>query len=37
MVEIYQVEDASVHKIDVYVKNPHELAALYARAEAGTR
>ncbi|MGW4774734.1 nuclear transport factor 2 family protein [Nocardia sp. NPDC004278] len=37
MVEIYQVEDGTVHKIDVYVKNPHELAAFYARAEAGTR
>ncbi|MEU6516025.1 nuclear transport factor 2 family protein [Streptomyces sp. NPDC046978] len=37
MVEIHQVEDGSVHKIDVYTKNPDELAAFYARAEAGTR
>ncbi|MGW3633020.1 nuclear transport factor 2 family protein [Streptomyces sp. NPDC005122] len=37
MVEIHQVEDGTVHRIDVYTKNPHELAAFYARAEAGTR
>ncbi|MFF4934342.1 nuclear transport factor 2 family protein [Streptomyces griseofuscus] len=38
MVEIHQVEDGTVRKIDVYTKNPHELAAFYARAEAaGTR
>lgn len=37
MVEIHQVEDGSVHKIDVYTKNPDELAAFYARAKAGTR
>lgn len=37
MVEIHQVEDGMIRKIDVYVKNPHELAAFYARAEAGTR
>jgi ketosteroid isomerase-like protein len=37
MVEIHQVEDGAVRKIDVYTKNPHELAAFYARAEAGTR
>ncbi|MGW5061648.1 nuclear transport factor 2 family protein [Streptomyces sp. NPDC004096] len=37
MVEIHQVEDGSIHKIDVYTKNPDELAAFYARAEAGTR
>ncbi|MFD6394166.1 nuclear transport factor 2 family protein [Nocardia sp. NPDC060259] len=37
MVEIYQVVDGAVHKIDVYTKNPHDLAAFYARAEAGTR
>ncbi|MET9170423.1 nuclear transport factor 2 family protein [Streptomyces misionensis] len=36
MVEIHQVEDGAVRKIDVYTKNPHELAAFYARAEAGT-
>ncbi|MFX4294039.1 nuclear transport factor 2 family protein [Streptomyces bohaiensis] len=36
MVEIHQVEDGTVQKIDVYTKNPHELAAFYARAEAGT-
>jgi ketosteroid isomerase-like protein len=36
MVEIHQVEDGLVHKIDVYLKNPHDLAAFYARAEAGT-
>ncbi|MEV6028845.1 nuclear transport factor 2 family protein [Streptomyces sp. NPDC052036] len=37
MVEIHQVEGGTVRKIDVYTKNPHELAAFYARAEAGTR
>ncbi|MCX4457550.1 nuclear transport factor 2 family protein [Streptomyces sp. NBC_01340] len=37
MVEIHQVEDGTVRKIDVYTKNPHELAEFYARAEAGTR
>ncbi|KUJ55810.1 hypothetical protein ADL25_05150 [Streptomyces sp. NRRL F-5122] len=37
MVEIHQVEGGAVHKIDVYTKNPDELAAFYARAEAGTR
>ena len=37
MVEIHQVEDGTVRKIDVYTKNPHELAAFYARAEAGAR
>ena len=37
MVEIHQVENGAVHKIDVYTKNPDELAAFYARAEAGTR
>lgn len=36
MVEIHHVVDGTVHKIDVYTKNPHELAAFYARAEAGT-
>ncbi|MER5323169.1 nuclear transport factor 2 family protein [Streptosporangium roseum] len=37
MVEIHQVEGGTVRKIDVYAKNPHELAAFYTRAEAGTR
>lgn len=37
MVEIHHVEDGTVRKIDVYTKNPHELAAFYARAEAGAR
>ncbi|KAB1148828.1 nuclear transport factor 2 family protein [Streptomyces luteolifulvus] len=37
MVEIHQVENGTVRKIDVYTKNPHELTAFYARAEAGTR
>ncbi|SEF90675.1 SnoaL-like domain-containing protein [Actinacidiphila yanglinensis] len=37
MVEIHHVEDGLVRKIDVYTKNPDELAAFYARAEAGTR
>ncbi|MFJ4844491.1 MULTISPECIES: nuclear transport factor 2 family protein [unclassified Streptomyces] len=32
MVEIHQVAGGVVHKIDVYTKNPHELAAFYARA-----
>lgn len=36
MVEIHQVEDGAVREIDVYTKNPHELAAFYARAKAGT-
>ncbi|MFF3559382.1 nuclear transport factor 2 family protein [Streptomyces sp. NPDC002574] len=36
MVEIHQVENGAVRKIDVYTKNPHELAAFYARAEAAT-
>lgn len=35
MVEIHQVEDGAVRRIDVYTKNPDELAAFYARAEAG--
>ncbi|MEU3985368.1 nuclear transport factor 2 family protein [Streptomyces sp. NPDC026672] len=35
MVEIHQVENGTVRRIDVYTKNPHELAAFYARAEAG--
>ena len=37
MVEIHQVAGDTVRKIDVYTKNPDELAAFYARAEAGTR
>jgi len=37
MVELHQVENGTVRKIDVYTKNPHELAAFYTRAEAGTR
>jgi len=37
MVEIHQVGDGAVRKIDVYTKNPDELAAFYARAAAGTR
>ncbi|MYQ44186.1 nuclear transport factor 2 family protein [Streptomyces sp. SID4985] len=37
MVEIHRVEDGTVRAIDVYTKNPGELAAFYARAEAGTR
>lgn len=37
MVEIHQVQDGMVREIDVYTKNPDELAAFYARAEAGTR
>ena len=37
MVEIHQVAGGTVRKIDVYTKNPHELAAFYTRAEAGTR
>lgn len=36
MVEIHQVDNGTVRKIDVYTKNPDELAAFYARAEAGT-
>jgi ketosteroid isomerase-like protein len=37
MVEIHHVEEGTVRKIDVYAKNPDELAAFYARAEAGVR
>ncbi|MEU0034189.1 nuclear transport factor 2 family protein [Streptomyces sp. NPDC006333] len=37
MVEIHRVENGTVRRIDVHTKNPHELAAFYARAEAGTR
>ena len=37
MVEIHHVEDGTVRRIDVYTKNPDELAAFYARAEAGIR
>jgi ketosteroid isomerase-like protein len=37
MVEIHEVENEVIRKIDVYTKNPEELAAFYARAEAGTR
>lgn len=37
MVEIHHVEDGLVRRIDVYTKNPDELAAFYARAEAATR
>ncbi|MEU1529537.1 nuclear transport factor 2 family protein [Streptomyces fagopyri] len=37
MVEIHQVDEGTVRKIDVFTKNPDELAAFYARAEAGTR
>jgi uncharacterized protein len=37
MVEIHHVADGAVRKIDVYTKNPDELAAFYARAEAGGR
>lgn len=36
MVEIHQVEDGTVRKIDVYTKNPADLAAFYARAGAAT-
>lgn len=36
VVEIHQVEGDTVRKIDVYLKNPEDLAAFYARAEAGT-
>jgi hypothetical protein len=36
MVEIHHVEDGTVHRIDVYTKNPDELAAFYARAAAGS-
>jgi uncharacterized protein len=35
MVEIHQVEGSTIRKIDVYTKNPDELAAFYTRAEAG--
>lgn len=37
MVEIYDVEDGAVRKIDVYTKNPDQLAAFYARAEVDGR
>lgn len=37
MVEIHHVENGAVRKIDVYTKNPDELAAFYARAEAGVQ
>lgn len=37
MVEIHQVEGATVRRIDVYTKNPDELAAFYARAGAAGR
>jgi ketosteroid isomerase-like protein len=37
MVEIHQVGDGLVRMIDVYTKNPAELAAFFARAEAGAR
>lgn len=37
VVEIHRVVGGTVRKIDVYTKNPHELAAFYARAEAGSR
>ncbi|OIJ65304.1 nuclear transport factor 2 family protein [Streptomyces mangrovisoli] len=37
MVEIHQVGGDTVREIDVFVKDPHELAAFFARAEAGTR
>jgi hypothetical protein len=36
-VEIHQVGDGLVRMIDVYTKNPAELAAFFARAEAGAR
>ncbi|CAG6392276.1 nuclear transport factor 2 family protein [Streptomyces cocklensis] len=35
MLEVHQVEGGTVRRIDVHLKNPHELAAFYARAEAG--
>ncbi|MFJ9704569.1 hypothetical protein [Streptomyces sp. NPDC101234] len=37
MVEIHRVEGGTVRRIDVYTKNPDDLAAFYARAEAGGR
>jgi hypothetical protein len=37
MVEIHEVVDGLVRRIDVYTKNPDELAAFYARADAGAR
>ncbi|MFD8718163.1 nuclear transport factor 2 family protein [Streptomyces sp. NPDC059629] len=37
MVEIHQVQGGTVRRIDVYTKNPDDLAAFYARAEAGSR
>ncbi|WP_174555377.1 hypothetical protein [Nocardia salmonicida] len=33
---VHQADNGTVRKIDVYTKNPDELAAFYARAEAGT-
>jgi uncharacterized protein len=35
MVELHRVEGGTVRAIDVYTKNPDELAAFYARAAAG--
>lgn len=35
MIELHQVEGRVVRKIDVYTKNPHELAEFYERAAAG--
>ncbi|MFE2063362.1 nuclear transport factor 2 family protein [Streptomyces sp. NPDC059467] len=37
MVEIHQVQGGTVRRIDVYTKNPDDLGAFYARAEAGSR
>lgn len=37
MVEIHQVADGLVRRIDVYTKNPHELAAFYERCAASAR
>ncbi|GAA1631687.1 nuclear transport factor 2 family protein [Actinoplanes couchii] len=36
MVEIHRVAGGVVREIDVYTKNPDELAAFYARSAAGT-
>ena len=36
MVEIHQVEDGRVRRIDVYTKDPDQLAAFYARAATTT-
>lgn len=36
MVELHQVEADAVTRIDVYVKNPEDLAAFYNRAHAAT-